>query len=349
MVESAKVTHAGAGSPKGPAPRVVLEREPAAADSDTATLQTVKRMCTYIRESIPDEKVRAAADYAWKRFGCGIDTPAMKCWGVFWWLKHSIAFRLDEATMFRIGERDQQDLLISPAVLVRMKNPAEDCDGFTMLCAAMLGALGVPVVIATVAANRSEPDRWSHVFPCALLPGDQVMPLDASHGSAPGWMVPPQDIFRWQSWSLDAEPVDVRPLAHGGLHGYVRRGRGFRGLGDYGDGSDNVITPTDPFVIPTTTPVNFGTPTPSSSWDPTLQNIATQSVGILRAVVTPPAYQQSIGPNGQVLTTVRNTASPSTALMAGAGLPGLGTNTILYVGGALLAGVLIFSLAKGRG
>lgn len=201
------------------APQLAVLRVPAASDSDGATIQTVRMMGDFIRKCAADPLVIAAADYAWKHFGYSRPDPAMKCWGVYWWVKHCIKFRLDEATMFRIGERDQQDLLTAPDVLLRMKDPAEDCDGFTMLEASMLRVLGVPVVIATVAANGSEPWRWSHVFPCALLPGDVVLPLDASHGKGPGWMVPQSQIYRWQAWDCDGNTVNVRPLNHRGLHG----------------------------------------------------------------------------------------------------------------------------------
>lgn len=192
-------------------------RVPAASDSDTATAQTVRMMADYINKCVADPQVIAAADYAWKRFALGRPEPAMKCWGVFWWVKHCIRFRLDEATMFRIGEKDQQDLLMAPDVLLRMKDPAEDCDGFTMLEASMLQVLGIPVVIATVAVSPADPSRWSHVFPCAILPG-QVLPLDASNGPGPGWMVPRERIFRWQAWDLSGKRVKVEPMSYRGLH-----------------------------------------------------------------------------------------------------------------------------------
>lgn len=194
-------------------------RVPAAADSDTATAQTVRMMVAFIRKCVDDPEVRAAALTAWRRFALGSTDPAMKCWGVFWWVKHCVKFRLDEATMQRIGSPGEQDLLIAPDIVVRMKEPSEDCDGFTMLEASMLQVLGVPVVIATVAANPGEPWRWSHVFPCALLPGGRVLPLDASHGVGPGWMVPPERIYRWQCWDLGGHPVKVNPMRQRGRDG----------------------------------------------------------------------------------------------------------------------------------
>ena len=196
-------------------------------DTDTATRKTVEKMCELIRESCADPLVQKCAEYAKQHFALGSNDPAALAWGVFWYVKHSVKFRLDEGTMFQIGERDQQDLLISPAVLVRMKDPAEDCDGFTMLTAALLTCLGVPVVIATVATEADDPSRWSHVFLCAIVNG-RVIPLDTSHGPAPGWMVPRSRIHRWQTWKLDGKPAEVKIPSYQGLHGYAtaRRGMG---------------------------------------------------------------------------------------------------------------------------
>lgn len=317
------------------APRVVLEREAAADDSDTATAQTVRRMCQYIRESAGDPMIQRAAAYAHQRFGAGANSPEAKAWGAFWWTKHCIKFRLDEATMFRIGERDQQDLLISPAVLVRMKSPAEDCDGFTMMEAALLTSLGVPVVVATVAVDPRDPSRWSHVFPCALLPGGKVQPLDASHGIAPGWMVPPRQISRWQAWDLDGNQVDVKPMQHQGLHGYMQAGRGM--------GETCLDSATDE-ASALLCGAMVQAPATSSGWDSVLQGLAVRGVNILGSVFTPPSYQQTTtGPGGSSTTTIRNTSTGPTAFSAVA--PG-STNTLLLVGGGLVLVLVVMSMAK---
>lgn len=183
-----------------------------ADDTDSATLATVALMCEYIRAGIGDPQVKACAETAVSRFGRGDRRPESLCWAVFWYVKHCVKFTLDEGTMVAIGKPGRQDLLIAPAVLLRMKHPREDCDGFTMVVSALLAQLGVNVVIATVAANASEPWRWSHVFPCAVFPSG-VIPLDASHGWAPGWMVPAPRIYRWQAYDLNGRPVDLHPLA----------------------------------------------------------------------------------------------------------------------------------------
>jgi hypothetical protein len=333
-------------------PAIEVARVPASSDSDTATAQTVRMMTDYIRKCVDDPQVQAAANYAWKHFASGRPEPDMKCWGVFWYVKHCIKFRLDEATMFRVGERDQQDFLTAPDVLLRMQSPAEDCDGFTMLEAALLQVLGIPVVIATVAADTADRSRWSHVFPCALLPGDRVLPLDASHGPAPGWMVPPERIFRWQAWNLLGEPVKVEPRQHRGLHGYVRGGRGrvrwARGMGDYcsdgtfvSDISDcgsgvSVINPTPP-----STPIS--SPAPSSN-DKFFQQLALGGEKIFGTVVAPPAYQQvTRDANGNIIsstTVAAGTGQPGSAIASALG--GGITPTMLMVGGGILLVFLVF-------
>ena len=202
-----------------------LERFPAAEDSDGATVQTVELMCRYIRESADDDMLQRAAAWLHQSMGGGSDDPAMKAWAVFWFLKHFVRFVVDEAPMFRLGEPNQQDLLYSPAVLIRMQDPAGDCDDFTMLGAALLKCLSVPFNIVTIAASPDDPSRWSHVFLMALLPSGPLA-LDASHGSGPGWMVPASHTYRWQCWDEDGKPVDVqRPRKHG-LNGWVQTGLG---------------------------------------------------------------------------------------------------------------------------
>lgn len=203
-------------------------------------------MCELIRESASDPVVQQCAAYAKKHFAGGSSDPAALAWGVFWYVKHCVRFRLDESTMFQVGEANQQDLLIAPAVLVRMKDPSEDCDGFTMLSAALLTVLGMPVLITTVATDLDDPSRWSHVFLCMIVNG-RVQPLDTSHGKAPGWMVPRERINRSQLWTLDGKPSDVKIPNFQGLHGYV--GSGFGSAPQRGGGYQRAAVLRPPVVM----------------------------------------------------------------------------------------------------
>lgn len=227
----------------------------ASDDNETATAQTIALMCRYIARACDDPYIRQVARDACGRFspmafyrdhsGAWHVDPAKASWAVFWYLKHRVKKTYDEAAMFRFGMPNEQDLLTDPSVLLRMDKPAEDCDGFTMAACALLQCLGVQTKIATVACDRQDPSRWSHVFCLVSIPDSQgnaaYWPLDCSHGSRPGWMVPPQDIYRWQVWDLDgsksADPQleDIlsrmsppQPVARGGLAGYRGQQQQFR-------------------------------------------------------------------------------------------------------------------------
>lgn len=210
---------------------IVAEESSPGDNTDTATAETTRRMGAYIKKAIADPACQAAAEYAWRHFAGGMRNVPMLAWAAFWYVKHCVKFRLDEATMFRIGREGEFDLLIAPDVLVRMKDPAEDCDGFTMLTAALYSIMSgwflppgsAPVYIATVAAGADDPERWSHVFAVVVANG-RMLPLDASHGSGPGWMVPKNHIFRFQAWNLEGQPVNVPSSTwNDTLHGYVAK------------------------------------------------------------------------------------------------------------------------------
>lgn len=258
-------------------------------------------MCRFIRESSIDPVVQDAANYIKQRMAGG-DSPAQLAWGVFWFAKHNCKFVVDEAPLMRF-ERiapgsglGQQDMLISPAVLLRM-DPWErkgDCDDFTMLCCALLKALGVPFVIVTIAADPSDPSRWSHVFCMALCPN--AIPVDASHGSGPGWMVPAEHTFRWQCWDEDGNAVKVqRPGSQ--LHGWVRTGNGL-GQGCVQTGTDDDGDPlydcsaaplpdTSPFLVsgPTLPSTAIASSSPTSSgfnWTSFLNNLTGQAASVAK-------------------------------------------------------------------
>ena len=254
-----------AGAPKEVTPVVVKEVIQAAPDTDTATRQTVAQMCKYIAAGADDPMVKFWAERALESYGLGRREIVPACWAVYWCVKHSVQFARDEPRLFSVGHPTALDMLIAPAVLVRMACPKEDCDGFTMLICAMLKALGIDSYIVTIAADPSDPERWSHVFPLAKLPNGETCALDASHGSFPGWMVPREHMFRWQAWTLAGAPVEVPIPSTRGLHGYVPRGRRMRrGVGDdstvyVADPVTGVVTPIAP-VTPGTDLLNLPPP-----------------------------------------------------------------------------------------
>jgi len=287
-------------------PTVTLERFPAAPDTDSVTNQTAKLMCRYIKEADSDPVLKDAAAYTRNAYAGGSADPAMLAWAVFWFANHNVKFVVDEAPLMRL-ERivpgsgyAQQDLLIRPDVLIRM-NPREgDCDDFTMLVCALLKCLRVPFAIVTIACGPDDPERWSHVFPIALTP--TPIPIDASHGQGPGWMVPAEQTYRWQAWDENGEPMNLKRPGSA-LHGWVRssHGLGQDDSGDTGAGIDlssglqYLETPAPPESDNSSFLVS-GPPLPSASsgfnWTSFLNTLSTQAAGVAKTAEISGLYQQ---------------------------------------------------------
>ena len=194
------------------------ERTASSRDPDRATAQTVAIMCRLIRDSVLDPLVWQAAAAAVNRAASAQLEPlideGMIATACYWFTKTQLRFvhhsKLIEA-WFR--ERDQLQLLIEPAVLLRM--PAAhwemvgDCAIYSMLICAMLSAYQVPWLLVTLACDPRAPWLFTHVFPRALMADGSSLTLDASHGRYPGWQVPADHTFRSQEWDENGEPINV--------------------------------------------------------------------------------------------------------------------------------------------
>ena len=194
-------------------------------DSELSTEQTVRKMCELIREGAAHPLIRSIAE----RLGRWADGSGVKvCWDAFWFCKHHVRFAVDETAVLALfGEQNQVDFLMSPPVLLAMRRPAGDCDDFTMLCCALLECRGIPWEIVTIACDRAEPGRWSHVYCRAILPDGRRLALDPTNGRYPGWEVPAVDVFRRQFWNSSGQPVDgPESIRDTRMHAYRRRGMG---------------------------------------------------------------------------------------------------------------------------
>lgn len=81
----------------------------------------------------------------------------------------------------------------------------EDCDGFTNYGACLLLALGVPITMCTVSAERGERERlFSHIYTVAYWNGMRI-PMDLSHGPHVGWECP--NTGRKREWPVTAEAI----------------------------------------------------------------------------------------------------------------------------------------------
>jgi transglutaminase-like putative cysteine protease len=67
---------------------------------------------------------------------------------------------------------------------------AGDCDDRSTLLAALARAIGIPVRFRVIAANRSRPSQFSHVYLVAQVGGRDV-PMDTTYPNTPlGWQFP---------------------------------------------------------------------------------------------------------------------------------------------------------------
>lgn len=232
---------------------------PGDADDNKATAQTIRQMCQHVRQCLNDPVVKSAADTALGRFGrVALPNLRRRAWGVWWYAKHLIKFVQDETLLASmLNEHGQRELLNPPPVMLRMKQPQGDCDDYTMLVCALLKCLGVPFEVVTIAADPTEPDRWSHVYAVALVEDGARFPMDTSHGKFPGWEVPREHIIRYQAWDESGEPLTGRgPSVRSRLNGYMPRGLGARRVvrrrrrGLFGLGQD--ITDPTTLEVPVT-------------------------------------------------------------------------------------------------
>lgn len=200
-------------------------------DPDTQVGQVIGMMSDYSTSDGNTAELGRDAARAAALGGTG--NPAID---TFWFVKPRVRFVPDDVTAapfasWRAGPI--VETLIRPLDLRRMIDPQGDCDDFSMLTAALLVAACVPVSFCTVAVDRLDPGRYSHVYAVAYLDGVRI-PLDTSHGPRPGWEVP--NLFgKRREWPLSAASIDGRVWIVAGavaiaaglwLAGpYIRRGR----------------------------------------------------------------------------------------------------------------------------
>ena len=83
------------------------------------------------------------------------------------------------------------------------RQPVEgDCDDYSMYTAALLRALGIDCAFATVAANRENPEVYSHVYVATYWRGQRI-PMDCSHGQQAGWeFAAPGSGYKYCEWPI---------------------------------------------------------------------------------------------------------------------------------------------------
>lgn len=198
--------------------------------NDQSTADTIAQMRLLIMESVYSHELTWAANQVLQHIAKATPTELDLIRGAYWWVKHHLRFSLDENMLIGdLGYQDLgtgKDLLISPRVMVQhiqhsynhnrnhnhnQPSPSGDCDDFSMLLAALLIRLGVMwVYFCTVAADKWEPDNYSHVYVKVVTQDGSVVALDASHGQYPGWET--GNVYKSAVWPIVEPSEYVQPI-----------------------------------------------------------------------------------------------------------------------------------------
>ena len=291
--------------PQFPGPSVVTRRN-ASDDPDTGTAETVQAMQAGAVADSSSPQVWAAVQGA--LVSASGSSRAEIAEAIYRWICSHVKFRSDDPVLSALlGLDNELDLLIRPARLLTMRRPAEDCDGFTMLCCSMLLAGGVPCEIITIKADHDDPSKYSHVYCQAILEDGRGLVMDpsqgAQHGFPIGWEAP--EYFSRKDWGV------IHPEGRKGMHGLSGLGETCDIFGCYPDGPDGP-------------PVAQGG---GLDWN----NIIQSSFGFARQLALKPG--QYVQTPGGVMANQVPGAVPGFNLSTSAS--GIGTGTILLGVGAL--------------
>jgi hypothetical protein len=176
-------------------------------DPDAQVRVAVKKVIGFV---LADKETPIIQQAAAQALDLGGGDPISGVWKA---VKPHIRFRQDYdiAADLQVDDPRKSSIVetfIPPAVqamLIQLRGSGiEDCDGFTGYGACLLSALGVPVSMCTVSAERDRPRLFSHVYLVAYWNGMRI-PMDLSHGPHPGWECP--NLGRMREWVVSAETL----------------------------------------------------------------------------------------------------------------------------------------------
>jgi predicted transglutaminase-like cysteine proteinase len=311
------------------------------ASDEAATADTTALMAAAIHADAGSQAVRNATAQA--TAGARRNTPAQLA-AIFQWIRAHVQFVEDRqlaqgipaAKLRALGAvPEETEVLIRPADLLTMPRPRGDCDDFAMLTAAMLRAAGIDSHLQTIEQDPEMPAQYSHIFAVAHTPTGDV-PMDTSHGTAPGWSARPRPGGKSRRWSTD-------PM--------IRRKDRRRTLGDFstdlstydpfaGAGTTQTnltpwITSSAPIPIPATTTFVSSAPSIWESIIPAVvRDFSKAGASALQMSQTPTGYYQQTGPNGSI--TYRQPSGTSALSIPGLANASSSGLILLIVGGAVL-------------
>ena len=176
-------------------PAVVLQTLTNRFNSEVSTRDTVRVMARLAHEYSTHPFVVGATQHALtERVGSERDIAC----AIFRWARSKVHFVYDETLLYeQLGVAPEDldtELLIVPPLLLRMRPPQGDCDDFSLLIASMLLCARMRPYFVTVAADKAEPMKFSHIYVAVELRDEgSHMALDAGNrlrGVQPGWELP---------------------------------------------------------------------------------------------------------------------------------------------------------------
>ena len=174
-------------------------------DNDVSTRHTIQIMRDLAHRYAGDPQVIQATNQA---LSAGANSQREIASAIFYWVRGNVRFVEDEQLMYeQLGVQPAEldkELLIVPPVLLSMPHPMGDCDDFTLLMASMLLAAGMVPYFVTVAADKEDERKFSHIYVCACLSDEgSHLCLDAGNRLEmvpPGWET--TDVTRKAVWRV---------------------------------------------------------------------------------------------------------------------------------------------------
>jgi transglutaminase-like putative cysteine protease len=174
-------------------------------DSDVSTRDTIRVMRRMAHGYSSDVSVVTALNHA---LSSGVRSERDVACAIFNWVRLNIRFVEDETLLYQqLGiepEELDKELLIVPPVLLAMPIPQGDCDDFSLLIASMLLCAGLRSYFVTVAADPTDPLKFSHIYICVQLRDESThLALDAGNRLTlvtPGWEV--SRVTRKAIWAI---------------------------------------------------------------------------------------------------------------------------------------------------
>lgn len=185
------------------------ELTPVEAGGDGQTADVISLMARYAVEDSTSPVIRQQAAAIRELAMANGIPPHEAAWH---WVHGRLQFVRDEHTSLPVhgveglGTGDViVETLIRPADMAALPDGARvgDCDDYSMYLASLLLALGYRPSYATVAADRQS-DDYSHVYVVIRDGSGRRVPLDASHGTHPGWEAPEAGrTAKYREWPVE--------------------------------------------------------------------------------------------------------------------------------------------------